>query len=158
MKIYSFIVLTFGFAALLSCKKNDSSGTVSALENKWRYADTIFKAAFSEINTRNGFQITFRPEGVAGLTHGISFQFLQRPLTNSSYTISKNLSNTNQIKIILEAGTTPYHYGINANTNVVNTTISDGKITISGNDIKAVRDTIPAYADTLHLSFNLTEF
>ena len=151
-----FTILIF-LAALPACRKEDNS-PAPADEQTWTYADTTFKAVFAEINTRYGYQITFRPGGAAGLDYGITLRLVEKPEDGRSYLVSKDTTVASQVKVILETGTTPAYSSIGGDGKRVSVGIKEGKLSYTGDDIRLVRDTIPALADTLILRFKLTEY
>jgi hypothetical protein len=158
LKNRSLIVFIIILSAAASCKKSSNTpDPAPAPENKWSYADTSFNAGFSELNTRYSYQLGFRAAGAAGLAYGLMFQFAERPLAGA-YTVTDTAIEAGQVAITLENGTPPAYISPGKGNSRLQATVSGGKLTFTGDNILVVRDTIPSLADTLNVSFNLTEF
>jgi len=145
-------------AISISCRKEAGLPPASPPRNTWTYAGLTHLAAYSETDTRGGYKITFRPGGDTGLTHGLSFQFKEKPTSAGTYSIARNAYTSNQVTVILETDTISSYYSLGTDNATLRTTITSGKLDFSGENIRMVRDTIPALADSLNVSFELREF
>ena len=157
MKAPIFLTILIALLAFSACRK-ESSVPEPADEQTWRYADSTFNAAFAEVNIRYGYKITFRPGGATGLDYGVTLHFSEKPQDGNNYLASRDTTSRTQVKVILQTGSEPSYSSIGGDGKQVTVDLKDGKLRYSGADIRLVRDTIPAEADTLLLRFKLTEF
>jgi hypothetical protein len=151
--ITAFVISLIGLAA---CKKEDGSPAPAA-KNEWRLAGALFEAGYTEIDARHGYKLSFRAAGMDGLTHGIMFQFTERPGAGS-YTLADTATAPGQVAVTLENGVPPAYISVGNDNPKVAVGLKTGKLIFEGDNIRVVRDTIPSLADTLVLSFDLTEY
>lgn len=150
------LIAVLCLAGLTSCKKAESIGSPPSPDNFWTYSGKTFRAAYSEVNTRGGYQISFRPAGDTGLDHSISFRFLQKPAIAGDYVLAVEPSSTTQVGITLETGTLPNHHALAGNNARVAVSFSENKLRLSLSAIKAVRDSTGV--DTLVVNASLAEY
>ena len=155
----AIIITALGFLLVLNACKKESGTPAPQIENTWQYGSTSFTAAFSETNILYGYGITFRPGGANGLRYGMSLQFSQKPQSGTSYAVTNSRTpSASQVLVALDTGDSTIYYSAGTDSKIVETGMIEGKLTFSGSNIRMLRDTIPALADTLSLGFSLKEF
>ncbi len=141
-----------------SCRKESGQPSNTPSSNSWTYAGTTLTTAFSETDDRGGYKITFRPPGAMGLTHGISFKFTEKPVSGGSYATVRNPGGRSQVTVILQTDTISSYYSTGGEGASMRAAIESGKLRLTGEQIRVIRDTIPAFTDTLNVSFDLLEY
>lgn len=144
------------FLIIASCAKEEEAAP-TAPANKWWYGHDTLTTAFTDVDTRKGYRISFFPPGNAALDHYVTLQFSEYPQSGTAYQLTTSDPASGQVKVLLETGVIP-GYKSQSGGGSVTVGMVEGKFSFSGDQLHLLRDTITSAADALDLGFRLKAF
>jgi hypothetical protein len=143
---------------IASCSKSNEETPTPEPANIWWYGKDTLSNAFTDVNTRHGYWISFFPPGSAALDHYVSLEFSETPLSGSSYQLTADSpAGSGKVRVLLETGVLP-RYKSQTGGGSVSVGFSNGKFGFSAEHLHLLRDTAAATADALELGFQLKAY
>src|SRR6188768_4401459 len=85
-----------------SCSKSDEETPAPEPANIWWYGVDTLSNAFTDVNTRHGYWISFFPPGTAALDHNVTLQFSETPLSGSEYQLTADSpAGSGKVRVLL---------------------------------------------------------
>ena len=141
-----------------SCTKEDEATPVPEPANIWWYGGDTLSNAFTDVDTRHGYRISFFPPGNAALDHNVTLQFSQVPLSGTEYQLTADSpAGPGKVRVLLATGVTP-GYESQSGGGIVSVDFLNGKFTFSADHLHLLRDTTVTIADALELGFRLKAY
>lgn len=154
MKIFRTGFIILFFSLLAACAKEDEALPVP--QNSWWCGGDTLTTAYTDVDTRSGYRISFFPSGTIALDHFVTLQFSEYPQVGKDYQVISGDPVTGQVKVLLQKGPLPLYKSQPGGS--VHVDQVEEKFSFSADNLHLLRDTIASVADALDLGFRLRAF